>query len=198
MEDLSKYWAAGFTYVVDHGQRSWGRRTKECASRLSVPPRGSSRMCGSENGLGINQACDLLSQGPWVNYLITLSINFPDLKMITFVSLNDCYDESVWWLVRKILAPCTLLFLVWRPEGHLMHREDRGMERSSNKGEFTLVVMLQTGNGHGCNIPHVWNSSGKRIACLSYTKTFPPCISQREATGRFSISIKRLEMRAQH
>lgn len=31
----------------------------------SVFPRSGSMMCGSENGLGINQKCHLLAEGPW-------------------------------------------------------------------------------------------------------------------------------------
>lgn len=52
----------------------------------SVLPRGSNVMRGSKNGLRFNQACHLLAEKPWVNYLTSLSFSFPDVSMRTFVS----------------------------------------------------------------------------------------------------------------
>lgn len=52
-------------------------------------------MRGSKNSLGFNQACHLVAEEPWVNYLTTLNFSFPDVSMRTFVSSNDYYDDSM-------------------------------------------------------------------------------------------------------
>lgn len=106
--------------------------------------------------------------------------------MRTFISSNDYYDDSVRWLVRDSSTQNTLRPYAGNPESHLLHRENRVMD-ISNKWEFVLVLMSNTGNILGHNVPHVWNNSGKKISCSSYTKRFPSCISQREAIGGFSI-----------
>lgn len=106
--------------------------------------------------------------------------------MKTFISSNDYYDDSIQWLVRKIPVPRILFFLILKTQSPT-YCTGKIEWWISVINEFVLVIMSNTGNILSHSIPHVWNNSGKKISCSSYTKRFPPCISQREAIGGFSV-----------
>lgn len=121
-----------------------------------------------------------------------------------FRSKNEtiCFLKWLLWWIHAMTSEKdsstqhTFLPCVENPECHFMHRENRVTKNSSNKWEFILVTMSNTGNICGHNIPHFWIIRERKFLVQVIPRNFLAVSPREKALGDSPFFIKRLEMRA--